>query len=157
MIRVHLDALLVSRGMSLTELAETVGITLANLSNLKTGKARAIRFTTLEAICAALDCQPGDLMSHTEPSRRDEHLCLGSMLRRAESRLGLPFSRRIDTAALRIHRTRPGEMCRTSLRSGHLLCVFNAAVQMSSDTRPAYPVDFALSTFGRAGEENRLR
>lgn len=67
MIRVHLDALLVSRGMSLTELAETVGITLANLSNLKTGKARAIRFTTLEAICSALDCQPGDLISHTEP------------------------------------------------------------------------------------------
>lgn len=68
MIHVHLDALLLNRGMSLTELAETVGITLANLSNLKTGKARAVRFTTLEAICAALDCQPGDLLSRSEPT-----------------------------------------------------------------------------------------
>jgi len=59
---IRLDDLLHERRMTLTELAERVDITLANLSILKTGKARAIRFSTLEAICAALDCQPGDLM-----------------------------------------------------------------------------------------------
>ena len=59
---IRLDDLLHDRRMTLTELAERVDITLANLSILKTGKARAIRFSTLEAICAALDCQPGDLM-----------------------------------------------------------------------------------------------
>ena len=61
-IAVKLDDLLYARRMTLTELAERVDITLANLSILKTGKARAIRFSTLEAICAALDCQPGDLL-----------------------------------------------------------------------------------------------
>ncbi len=61
-IAVKLDDLLHSRRMTLTELAERVDITLANLSILKTGKARAIRFSTLEAICTALDCQPGDLL-----------------------------------------------------------------------------------------------
>lgn len=61
-IVVHLDRMLLERDMSLTELSEAVGITLANLSNLKTNKARAVRFTTLEAICRALDCQPGDLL-----------------------------------------------------------------------------------------------
>jgi putative transcriptional regulator len=61
---VNLDVMLARRKMSLTELSETVGITLANLSILKTGKARAIRFSTLEAICRALDCQPGDLLEH---------------------------------------------------------------------------------------------
>ncbi|MFL6729078.1 MAG: helix-turn-helix domain-containing protein [Sphingomicrobium sp.] len=61
-ILVRLDALLHDRRMTLTELAETVDITLANLSILKTGKARAVRFSTLEAICAALGCQPGDLL-----------------------------------------------------------------------------------------------
>lgn len=61
-IKVNLDMLLVRRGMSLTELADKVGITLANLSKLKRGKARAIRFTTLVAICEALDCEPGDLL-----------------------------------------------------------------------------------------------
>ena len=61
-IIVNLDVMLARRKMRLNELSEHVGITMANLSNLKTGKARAIRFTTLEAICAALDCQPGDLM-----------------------------------------------------------------------------------------------
>ena len=61
-IVVKLDELLHQRRMSLTELAEKVDITLANLSILKTGKARAIRFSTLEAICSALACQPGDLM-----------------------------------------------------------------------------------------------
>ena len=62
-IIVRLDDLLHARRMTLTELSEKVGITLANLSILKTGKARAVRFSTLEAICAALDCQPGDLLA----------------------------------------------------------------------------------------------
>ena len=61
-ISVRLDDLLHKRRMTLTELAAQVDITLANLSILKTGKARAIRFSTLEAICEALDCQPGDLL-----------------------------------------------------------------------------------------------
>jgi len=61
-IAVKLDDLLHDRRMTLTELAERIDITLANLSILKTGKARAIRFSTLESICAALDCQPGDLL-----------------------------------------------------------------------------------------------
>ncbi len=63
-IRVHLDEVLEARGMTLTELGAEVGITLANLSILKTGKARAVRFTTMEALCRALDCQPGDLLSY---------------------------------------------------------------------------------------------
>ena len=62
MIKVNLDLLLVQRKMSLTELSEAIGITLANLSILKRGKARAIRFSTLAAICEALDCGPGDLL-----------------------------------------------------------------------------------------------
>jgi len=61
-IKINLDLLLVQRKMSLTELSEKVGITLANLSILKRGKARAIRFSTLVAICEALDCEPGDLL-----------------------------------------------------------------------------------------------
>ena len=61
-IIVRLDDMLYARRMTLTELSERVDITLANLSILKTGKARAIRFSTLEAICAALECQPGDLL-----------------------------------------------------------------------------------------------
>ena len=64
-IGVHLDAMLDKRGMTLTELSERVDITLANLSILKTGKARAIRFSTLEAICRELDCQPGDILGFT--------------------------------------------------------------------------------------------
>ena len=67
-IIVNLDVMLARRKMRLTELSEQVGITMANLSNLKTGKARAIRFTTLEAICEALDCQPGDLIEY-RPSK----------------------------------------------------------------------------------------
>mgnify|MGYP006271948611 FL=1 len=59
---IRLDVALARRKMSLTELSEAVGITLANLSVLKTGKAKAIRFSTLEAICRALDCQPGELL-----------------------------------------------------------------------------------------------
>ena len=62
-IAVRLDELLHARRMTLTELATRIDITLANLSILKTGKAKAIRFSTLEAICAALDCQPGDLLA----------------------------------------------------------------------------------------------
>ena len=61
-IAVKLDDLLHDRRMTLTELADRVGMTLANLSILKTGKARAIRFSTLEAICQALSCQPGDIL-----------------------------------------------------------------------------------------------
>ncbi len=64
MIRLNLDVMMARRKISLTELAECVGITLANLSVLKTGKARAIRFTTLDALCQALQCQPGDLLEH---------------------------------------------------------------------------------------------
>jgi putative transcriptional regulator len=62
-IHVHLDDMLAARDMTLTDLADEVGITLANLSILKTGKARAVRFSTLEALCRALDCQPGDLLT----------------------------------------------------------------------------------------------
>jgi len=62
MIKVNLDLLLVQRKMSLTELSDEVGITLANLSILKRGKARAIRFSTLVAICEVLECEPGDLL-----------------------------------------------------------------------------------------------
>jgi len=65
-IVVRLDDLLHARRMTLTELAERIGITLANLSILKTGKAKAIRFSTLEAICRELDCQPGDLLGYEE-------------------------------------------------------------------------------------------
>lgn len=61
-IVINLDVMLARRKMRLTELSERVGITMANLSNLKTGKARAIRFSTLEAICEVLECQPGDLI-----------------------------------------------------------------------------------------------
>ncbi len=61
-IRVLLDRMLLQRRMSLTELADRVGVTIANLSILKTGKARAIRFSTLDALCRELDCQPGDLL-----------------------------------------------------------------------------------------------
>ena len=65
-IQVTLDRLLEERGMTLTELSQRIGITLANLSVLKTNKARAIRFSTLEALCRELDCQPGDLLAHGE-------------------------------------------------------------------------------------------
>lgn len=68
-ICVRLDDLLHERRMTLTELAERIGITLANLSILKTGKAKAIRFSTLEAICLELDCQPGDLLGYERDGR----------------------------------------------------------------------------------------
>jgi len=61
-INVRLDRILADRSMSLTELSERIGITLANLSILKTGKARAVRFSTLDALCRALECQPGDIL-----------------------------------------------------------------------------------------------
>lgn len=63
-IIINIDVMLAKRKMSVTELSEKVGITMANLSNLKNGKAKAIRLTTLEAICKALECQPGDLLEY---------------------------------------------------------------------------------------------
>lgn len=73
-ILVRLDDALHARRMTLTELAARIGITVANLSILKTGKAKAIRFSTLEAICRELDCQPGDLLAYdaTLPSTDDD-------------------------------------------------------------------------------------
>ncbi len=65
-IKIHLDRLLTQRGMTQKELAERVGITPANLNIFATGKARAVRFSTLEAICRKLDCQPGDLLSNQD-------------------------------------------------------------------------------------------
>ncbi len=64
-IVVRLDRLLAERGMTLTELSERVGVTLLNLSILKTGKARAVRFSTLEALCRELACEPGDILGYT--------------------------------------------------------------------------------------------
>ena len=72
-IRVTLDRVLLDRRMSLTELGDRVGITLANLSILKTGKAKAIRFSTLNALCRVLECQPGELLSY-EASEDDAEL-----------------------------------------------------------------------------------
>jgi putative transcriptional regulator len=63
-IVVNLDEMLKRRGKTLTQLSDEIGLTLANLSILKTGKAKAIRFSTLEAICTALDCQPGDILEY---------------------------------------------------------------------------------------------
>ena len=65
-IIVNLDVMLAKRKMSLTELSENVGITMANLSILKTGKARAVRFSTLDAICKALNCQPADILEYRD-------------------------------------------------------------------------------------------
>ena len=66
MIYVNLDVMLAKRRMSLTQLSEKIGLTIANLSVLKTGKAKAVRFSTLDAICKALDCQPGDILEYKE-------------------------------------------------------------------------------------------
>lgn len=71
-IVVNLDVMLARRKMTLSQLAEQVDVTLANLSILKTGKARAVRFTTLEAICQALDCQPGDLLAYVPEEDKKE-------------------------------------------------------------------------------------
>ena len=76
-IAVKLDDLLHDRRMTLTELAERVGITIVNLSILKTGKARAIRFSTLEAICAALSCQPGDILEFLPEAGEDDQPTAG--------------------------------------------------------------------------------
>lgn len=69
MIEINLDIMLALRRMTSLELAETIGITPANLSVLKTGKAKAIRFSTLEAICEALNCQPGDIISYAKEEK----------------------------------------------------------------------------------------
>lgn len=84
---VNIDVMLAKRKMSVTELAERVGITMANLSILKNGKARAIRFSTLEGICRALDCQPGEILEY----RPDDH----------SARLDTPMASRPSTSALR--------------------------------------------------------
>ena len=75
-IRVNLDVMLVKSRMSMTELSEEVGITMANLSILKNGKAKAVRFTTLDKICRALACQPGDLLEYEEDSVEDQKVRL---------------------------------------------------------------------------------
>jgi putative transcriptional regulator len=69
-IIVNLDVMMAKRKMSLNELSEKVDLTLSNLSILKTGKARAIRFSTLEAICKVLDCQPGDILEYADDSKK---------------------------------------------------------------------------------------
>lgn len=71
-IIVNLDVMMAKRKMSLNELSEKVDLTLANLSILKTGKAKAIRFSTLDAICRALDCQPGDLLEYSKETKNEE-------------------------------------------------------------------------------------
>ena len=68
-IIINIDVMLAKRKMSVTELADKVGITMANISVLKNGKAKAIRFSTLEAICNALDCQPGDILEYAESQK----------------------------------------------------------------------------------------
>ena len=68
-IKVKLDTILARRGLTLTELSERVGVSLANLSILKTGKAKAVRFSTLEAICRELECQPGDILEYRREKR----------------------------------------------------------------------------------------
>jgi putative transcriptional regulator len=68
MIRINLDVMMAKRKISLTELAEKVGITMANLSILKTEKAKAVRFSTLDSICKVLDCQPGDILEFKKDS-----------------------------------------------------------------------------------------
>ena len=69
-IIINIDVMLAKRKMSVTELAEKVGITMANISILKNGKAKAIRFPTLEAICKALDCQPGDILEYRADAKK---------------------------------------------------------------------------------------
>lgn len=71
-IIINLDVMLAKRKMSVTELTEKVGITMANLSILKNGKAKAVRFSTLEAICKALECQPGDILEYRDKPDADE-------------------------------------------------------------------------------------
>ena len=68
-IRINLDVVLAKKKMSVTELSEKVGITMANISLLKNGKAKAIRFTTLDKICEVLECQPGDILEYTKDDK----------------------------------------------------------------------------------------
>ena len=82
-IAVKLDDVLHDRRMTLTELADRVGITIVNLSILKTGKARAIRFSTLDALCAALSCQPGDILEFVPDSAQDELPAMSEPQRKA--------------------------------------------------------------------------
>jgi putative transcriptional regulator len=90
-IRVQLDRVLLERRMSLTELADRVGVTLANLSILKTGKARAVRFSTLDALCRELECQPGDLLAfEAGPADVDDELDLELEPEPAPKRRGRP-------------------------------------------------------------------
>ncbi len=70
-IKVNLDLILVKRDITLTKLSEEVGVTISNLSILKTGKAKAIRFSTLNAICKALDCQPGDILEYKKGGKHE--------------------------------------------------------------------------------------
>lgn len=72
-IKINLDVVMAQRKIGLTELAEQVDLTLANLSILKNNKAKAIRFSTLEAICKALDCQPGDILEYVEEKEEEYH------------------------------------------------------------------------------------
>jgi len=74
-IRLNLDVMMAKRKMSLTELSEHVGITMANLSILKTGKAKAIRFQTLNGICRTLRCQPGDILEYVEDGEGEDGEC----------------------------------------------------------------------------------
>ncbi|WP_392454997.1 helix-turn-helix domain-containing protein [Chryseomicrobium aureum] len=71
-IQIHIDVQLAKRKMSVTQLTEKVGITMANLSVLKNGKAKAVRFSTLEAICKALDCQPGDILEYVPEEEEND-------------------------------------------------------------------------------------
>ena len=93
-IVVKLDDMLHARRMTLTELAERIGITLANLSILKTGKARAVRFSTLEAICDVMQCQPGDLLAYVPSSVAAEAAVAD---RGRESSARLPLQRSLGT------------------------------------------------------------
>ena len=94
-IVVKLDDVLHARRMTLTELAERIGITLANLSILKTGKARAVRFSTLEAICDVMRCQPGDLLAYVPSSVAEEAAVADHA--RASSAAGAPLRRSLGT------------------------------------------------------------
>ena len=94
-IVVKLDDMLHARRMTLTELAERIGITLANLSILKTGKARAVRFSTLEAICDVMQCQPGDLLEYASSSVAEEAAVADHAT--ASSAARLPRKRSLNT------------------------------------------------------------
>jgi putative transcriptional regulator len=96
-IVVRLDDMLHARRMTLTDLAERVGITLANLSVLKTGKARAVRFSTLEAICDVLQCQPGDLLEYAPSSVVEEAAGADRAIAPSDARVAL--KRRLDAVS----------------------------------------------------------